>query len=129
MGARLAIKFCFDFSSHVRSSLIFSESFAFVMNVEFVAISIHLIKAVLNNIGTVLRMIHFFIGLDGYFEHSVCLESTDGVDGHVFTLILIIVFRFIIWVRLSRFFLSTEIRWGTRKVFVHRILWRGISLE
>lgn len=92
MGADVAIKFGLDFSSHVGSAFTFFESFAEIMDLEIVAIFSHLIKIVFDDIRTIFSPENFLLAiLDGHFEHSECLESTDRVISKVLTLIFIIV--------------------------------------
>jgi hypothetical protein len=92
VGADVAMKFGLDFSSHVGSTFTFFESFAEIMDVKIVAVLSHLIKTVFNDIRAIFRPKDFLLAvLDGYFEHSECLESTDGVVSKVLTLIFIII--------------------------------------
>ncbi len=131
VGADVAMKFGLDFSSHVGSTFTFFESFAEIMDVKIVAVLSHLIKTVFNDIRAIFRPKDFLLAvLDGYFEHSECLESTDGVVSKVLTLIFII----IVWVGLFRvgfvwFFISFAAGLWIRELVVHDVFWLLIWLR
>lgn len=123
-GAPIASESSFDFSAHGLSVLVSAKEISGIFRLKMIAVRCHFFKTILDNTNTTIRGKGSLSSiLNGLFEHSERLKSTDWIVGKIFPYLRCL----LIWAREVREGIMRLDRLSGRLIWLWKVLFHVYS--